>query len=250
MKITTAPFISIALLFSAISVQAGVQRYVSGTDLVVFDDVAGIAWMADMSDTSTVYSMDYNVQLGVVSNMNAAAFHGLRGWHIATETELDSLVQNPLSELANNFNLSVFGNTAVASGRYENSINPAAANKHHLFTLTRLACCEPYPSGWPYEETIVQPGQDIFLFAAPDPITGNPDPNTQTPDTNAFGFGAWVATSQVYLKDGQLIPKRCFTTFLGRTVCLNPVPMLASIVAILTIIIFGTYFWRRRKKHG
>jgi len=246
-KITTLA-IGLTFLLPLLSVRADVQRYISGSDVVVYDDVAGLAWMANMSETSTVYSMDYDAQLGVVANLNAAEFHGLRGWHIATETELVSLVHNPLSDLAVNFTLRVFGNTAVASGRYENSVNPAAANKHHRFALTRLACCEPYTLGWPYEEIITQPGHDIFLHAEPDPIAGYPDPATQTPDTNAFGFGAWVVTSQVYLKDGQLTPKRCFTTFAGRTFCIYPVPMLMSVLSILAIIIIGTYVWRRRKK--
>jgi len=234
-----------AFFWSSISSQAEIQRYLSGSDVVVYDDVAGLAWMADMSDASTVHSMNYDVQLGVIANMNATEFHGLKGWHMATETEMDHLVQNPLSRIESEFITHVFGNTSVASGRYENFINPQAANKHDVFTLNRVDCCEPYSTGWTFEETIPQPGNDIFFFAGPDPITGVP--TSSMPDTNAFGFGAWVVTSQAYVNDDQLAPLKCYTTSFGGTICNDPVATVVIGLTIIGFIILGAYIWRRRR---
>jgi hypothetical protein len=238
----------VVLLLPALN-YAELQRFYaeSGELQVVYDDVASLAWMADMSDVSSIYSMDYPEQLAVVSSMNLPGnrFYGLGGWHIATETELEKLVQNPLSDIAISFMLHWFQNTGVASGRYENNINPPVTGKHHKFNVTQLLCCEPYPSGtFPYEELIEYPGpgNDIFFYAAPVPTTGIPNGEDQTPDVNAYGFGAWVVTSQVVLHNGQLLPMRCWKIF-GRTICIHPVPMKIAISIFSFLLLLGIVIW-------
>lgn len=243
------------LLAPSASAELRVYWTASGSHPVVYDDVAGLAWMRDMSETSSMDYKDYADQLSLIAGMNTlgSSYHGLMGWHMATEAELEDLLENKLSDIAPVFDLHCFGNTCVASGRYENSVNPPVAGYHHTFNVTRLTCCEPYDmstSGYgvfPYTELLVNPGtgNDILFFAAPVPSIGHtpaiPD------DTNAIGQAAWVATDKVKLSaDGSLASTMFCREFLGRTLCYTIAQVVLTIAAILAaaaVVSFATWKW-------
>lgn len=192
---------------------------------VVYDDVADLVWMGDMTtpDNDTpgeawlvpLNSLTYNAQISTISSLNIPGneYFGLAGWHMATDNELDSLVtQNDLSDIflairQDDF----FGSTSVILGRYENTTNPPPAGTSSTFNVTRLTCCEPYPGmgSFPYEELLSYPGpsNDIFFYAAPDPIAGSANPSFGLPLTQGeSNTGAWVVTSEfVVAPDGSII---------------------------------------------
>jgi len=184
----------------------------AGERAVVYDDIAKLAWFANMSDSSDLYNKNYSDQITAISNMNIPGkeFYGLGGWHLATEKELEKLVQNnKLSDIATTLHLFVFQNTSTAVGRYENSINPPTPQKHHIFNLTYLKCCEPFSNNdYPYQELIKNPGDndDIFVFAHPNPVEGNIE-NLQMPDTDAYGLSGWVVTGEARLYEDKLVPR-------------------------------------------
>jgi len=240
----------IAILSFASLADAGLQRFVSNSgDVVVYDNLANLAWMGNMSDSSKLFNKDYVDQLATVSTMNTsgAEFYGLRGWRIANETDLTKLVQNSLADIAGKFTLRVYGSTAEGMGRYENNVNPPAPGNHHTFNVTQLTCCEPFETGTkPYEQLIQNPGpsNDVFYYAVPVPTTGGP----QSSDTHVYTLGAWVVTSQVSLSDGKLVPLRCWT-IRGRTFCLSPFRIkILLLFASILIIGIGTWLWYRRRQ--
>ena len=190
----------------------------AGEDLAVYDDVSGLAWMENMSESSPLANKDFATQLSAVAGMNAPGdeFHGLSGWHIATESELETLLVNPLRDIAVAFSLKWFGNTGVAMGRYENEASPSAVGRHNTFVVVHLACCEPYdmsPSGYgsfPYTQLEQPPGphNDHLYYAYPVPSMGLAAEMQESDGVSRDYLSAWVVTANVTLApDGTLAPK-------------------------------------------
>jgi hypothetical protein len=241
------------IIYSCTNVVFGsLRKYTNSTgQIVVYDDSCHRAWMQDMSETSMFYHKSYQEILGIVSGLNISGqeYYGLNGWHIASETDMQLLLQNQLREIPYvNFKFRVYGNTMCALAFFSKPDIASRSTHGCYFTICRLDCCEPYDalSGMPYTDLIEYPGpgNDIFIYGAP--------LLSECGAGETYPQGAWVVTSNVKLSDGNLVPDvKCFRLHLGGRymyVCLYRRTIIFGSVAIALLLGGGLFLYRSKKK--
>jgi len=98
---------------------------IDGSEYAVFDDTTGQYWYYYLDD---MVLMDYSQQNTFITGLNTGTYFGFDTWHMADAAEITGLQAYALSDIASNFNNSMF---PVWLGRYDDPFYDSEMNLFH-----------------------------------------------------------------------------------------------------------------------